>query len=720
MRIYFSIVLLFEGLQLGSLFRNRKTISIYKKLILIVLLAILLAPITQTTSSGTLTNVGATNTITIYPIADSYVDQYNPTSNYGGKDGLEVGRSTNMFHLEQKAYLMFDLSVIPSGSVITSAQLQLYPWYVTETQNIGAHYCSDNSWTETGITWNNRPSYSVTPTNVQTVAAQGTWYNWIVTNDVSNTYTSAQKKLTLVLVGEQLFDLAYVEFYSKDQSYSFMQQYSPKLVISITPPETNPPSVINLTPANGSFVNSQKPTISASYSDPSGIDTNSVKLYVGSIDETSSSVISSSGISYTPIYNQYGTTTIKLEVSDWAGNKAIKIWSFTVDTTPPTIWLTSPSDGVTVTTRLPTISGSFLDYDGGEVAIDTSSFILKVDSLPVTTTATSSGFSYVPSSPLSNGNHEVYVFIKDKAGNTASKTWSFVVQPYDTEPPVVSSISPSNGSTLSNPVTVNAHYSDNYAIRYYSLTIDGVVVTPSTVTASELEYTANYSEGPHTVQLSLTDTSGNVATATWSFTVQAPQPSRCFIATATYGSEAAPQVQFLRGFRDNIAMQTFAGSSFMNVFLGWYYSWSPPVAYSIAPDDSARAVTRVVLQPILNILQVATFTYSALSFNGEFAIVITGFVAAMLIGLVYFTPFVTLAFVGAKRFKGNLTLPSATKALRFVTIPWIASIALILIAELALAPVLMMIATAAFVILTIVLTVSTTSLWLASFYHRRQ
>jgi hypothetical protein len=97
----------------------------------------------------------------------------------------------------------------------------------------------------------------------------------------------------------------------------------------------------------------------------------------------------------------------------------------------------------------------------------------------------------------------------------------------DTEPPVISSISPSNASTLSNPtVTINAHYSDNVAIRNYSFRIDGVAVTPNTVTASELEYTANFSEGPHTVQLSLTDTSDNAATATWSFTVQVPQPSR--------------------------------------------------------------------------------------------------------------------------------------------------------------------------------------------------
>ena len=194
--------------------------------------------------------------------------------------------------------------------------------------------------------------------------------------------------------------------------------------------------------------------------------------------------------------------------------------------------------------------------------------------------------------------------------------------------------------------------------------------------------------------------------------------SRCFIATATYGSEAAPQVQFLREFRDNIAMQTFTGSSFMNGFLGWYYSWSPPVAYSIAPDGNAKALMRVVLQPILNILQVAAYTYSSLSFNSEFAIVMAGFVAAALIGLIYLTPIVTIAFLISKRLKSGLALPSARRALRLIAVPWIAVVALIAVAELVAVPTLMVFATAAFVVLTITMIISTTSLWLAGFYRR--
>jgi len=41
----------------------------------------------------------------------------------------------------------------------------------------------------------------------------------------------------------------------------------------------------------------------------------------------------------------------------------------------------------------------------------------------------------------------------------------------------------------------------------------------------------------------------------------------CLIATATYGSELAPQVQQLRELRDNSLLQTEAGTSFMNTFM---------------------------------------------------------------------------------------------------------------------------------------------------------
>ncbi len=183
--------------------------------------------------------------------------------------------------------------------------------------------------------------------------------------------------------------------------------------------------------------------------------------------------------------------------------------------------------------------------------------------------------------------------------------------------------------------------------------------------------------------------------------------SRCIIATSTFGSELAPEVQFLRGFRENVALKTFAGSQFMKVFNAWYYSFSPSVAAIIAANEPLKAVMRPVLLPLLKILQLSVMVNSAFSFNPELAIVLTGLTASSLIGIVYFTP-ITLAFLYLAKRKWK-RLPKPGK-LSILILPWLASLALVGLGEATLSAVLTMAATGAFVIFTIALTAGAISL----------
>lgn len=59
---------------------------------------------------------------------------------------------------------------------------------------------------------------------------------------------------------------------------------------------------------------------------------------------------------------------------------------------------------------------------------------------------------------------------------------------------------------------------------------------------------------------------------------QTANPGGCLIATAVYGTELAPQVQWLREIRDTKIMSTESGTSFMSAFNTIYYSFSPAVA----------------------------------------------------------------------------------------------------------------------------------------------
>jgi len=93
----------------------------------------------------------------------------------------------------------------------------------------------------------------------------------------------------------------------------------------------------------------------------------------------------------------------------------------------------------------------------------------------------------------------------------------------------------------------------------------------------------------------------------------------------------------LRNFRDGLVLSTKAGSAFMVVFNAWYYSFSPSVAQFIASNDPIRAPIRVLIYPLLGILSLSSAVFSLFNSVPEFAVVITGFVASSLIGLVYLT-----------------------------------------------------------------------------------
>jgi peptidyl-prolyl cis-trans isomerase B (cyclophilin B) len=76
----------------------------------------------------------------------------------------------------------------------------------------------------------------------------------------------------------------------------------------------------------------------------------------------------------------------------------------------------------------------------------------------------------------------------------------------------------------------------------------------------------------------------------------------CLIATATFGSEMAPQVQFLREIRDNTVLQTESGSAFMTGFNQFYYSFSPTIADYERENPAFKEAVKIALTPLLTSL----------------------------------------------------------------------------------------------------------------------
>lgn len=73
----------------------------------------------------------------------------------------------------------------------------------------------------------------------------------------------------------------------------------------------------------------------------------------------------------------------------------------------------------------------------------------------------------------------------------------------------------------------------------------------------------------------------------------------CLIATATFDSELAPQVQFLREIRENVLYNTNSGKSFMVGFNQIYYLFSPTIADWERENSTFKEFVKITITPLL-------------------------------------------------------------------------------------------------------------------------
>jgi len=81
----------------------------------------------------------------------------------------------------------------------------------------------------------------------------------------------------------------------------------------------------------------------------------------------------------------------------------------------------------------------------------------------------------------------------------------------------------------------------------------------------------------------------------------------CLIATATFGSELAPQVQQLRELRDNQLLNTESGSAFMESFNDFYYSFSPIIADYERENPVFKEMVKIAITPMISSLSILNY-----------------------------------------------------------------------------------------------------------------
>ncbi len=335
------------------------------------------------------------------------------------------------------------------------------------------------------------------------------------------------------------------------------------------------------------------------------------------------------GLQTSPI-NHYGTFSVFF--TEEVGNKIGKIIipSGTLMTTTTVGYISSASTTTSSLTTLTTAATSTVTTTNSTVSILATHQPTKtyqnvtttiVDTVSILVTSTTSTWTKTTTSTTVT---------------TASQTTTSVTTSTTTSP-TTTTVTSTSTTTSTSSTTTTTTTSTTYTSTSYSPTVTTPVTAGTTSMYSSTTTTTTTSTATETSAVLLTTTTTTVATATVT-----PAGRACVIASVAYGSELAPEVQFLRGFRDGPVVATFAGAQFMSVFNAFYYSFSPKVAELVGGTPVLQPITRAFIYPLLASLRLAAAICQLCPQASQLMVVIAGVVASSMIGLVYVSPIVVL------------------------------------------------------------------------------
>ena len=137
------------------------------------------------------------------PVADAYVYNYLPTTNFGTSSSLQISSVGDVSLDQRTSFLRFDLAAIPSNAAILSAALELY---VTSSTYGGTGYLEavQASWTEGGLNWYSQPARDTNEVDVTSWPAEtdpsfSPWQSWMATELVIKWVRGTQANNGLVV-----------------------------------------------------------------------------------------------------------------------------------------------------------------------------------------------------------------------------------------------------------------------------------------------------------------------------------------------------------------------------------------------------------------------------------------------------------------------------------------------------------------------------------------
>lgn len=222
------------------------------------------------------------------------------------------------------------------------------------------------------------------------------------------------------------------------------------------------------------------------------------------------------------------------------------------DTTPPTVSITSPTSGSTVT-GIVAVTAAASDNVG------VAGVQFQVDGAALGAEDTSSPYSASwDAGAAAPGTHTVRAIARDAAGNSTTSVAVTVTVP-DTTQPAVSVTSPANGSTVQGTVTLSAAASDNVGVAGVQFRLDGSSFGAEDTTApySLAWNTSSTPNGSHTIAAVARDAAGNTrVSATVTVTLSNPDTTAptVHITSPSSGATVAATISVSANASDNLGV----------------------------------------------------------------------------------------------------------------------------------------------------------------------
>ncbi|MBI3331950.1 hypothetical protein HYZ99_03245 [Candidatus Peregrinibacteria bacterium] len=326
------------------------------------------------------------------------------------------------------------------------------------------------------------------------------------------------------------------------------------VTVTVQNADTTPPSVSVTVPIEGSVLAG---TISINVTASDNISVAGVQFKLDGINLGAEDTTSPYSISWNTTTASEGSHQLTAVARDAAGNSTtsqiVNVIVQNLDSEPPAVSLTAPSDGSTVT-NVVNVAANATD----NVSVAGVQFKLDGQDLGPEDTASPYSVSWNTLTAI-NGPHGLTAVARDAAGNITSSAVVNVAVENDTSAPTVSITAPASGSTLSAAVNVDAAAADNVGVAGVQFFLDGANLgSEDTASPYSVSWnTTTASNGNHTLAARARDAAGNQTTSTTvSVTVSNPDttPPAVSVTSPLNGATVSGSIGVAATASDNVSV----------------------------------------------------------------------------------------------------------------------------------------------------------------------